>query len=263
MSTLTVLSPAPLQGAVVTLGATPLVIGRTATCDLRLDDPCVSGTHAVIQSVNGHHEIEDLRSRNGTRVNGAPVTTSRPLSHRDVIQFGNVQVCYEENAAARNASLQTVTALPSVNFAARDQSARDQLNNIGGNQYNQYVQQIRHERDGLLRDVLSTRTRARWLLLLSLLLHLAGVAMAIPFARNVTELLKAQHLPVTYQEVVNKLMVPEWQGLPVIVIGGFVIVAAHSLTIAGIVLHLIAASRRRRLESTIGGLCPPPGGIAS
>ncbi|MFJ8827080.1 FHA domain-containing protein [Streptomyces sp. NPDC102467] len=221
---LTVLSPGTLRGTTVDVSRGPFLVGRAAACDLRLDDPCVSGTHAVLHPVKGPLDrvvrvvVEDLHSRNGTRVNDGPVTTARPLSHGDVIRFGTVEARYEQGAAAHNASLQTVTALPSAGFAAYDRRGRGRL---------------------------STRTGARRLIALSLILHLAAIAMAVVFTRRVVDLVKAAHRPVNFHEVTQRLMTPEWRGLPVAVIGGLVAVTACSLTIAGIVLHLVAASRRR------------------
>ncbi len=51
-----------------------IVIGRTVTAGVHVDDPRVSRVHAVIRRRDGTWELEDHRSANGTFVDGKPVT---------------------------------------------------------------------------------------------------------------------------------------------------------------------------------------------
>lgn len=77
----------------VTLDARVLV-GRSPKCDLQLRHPSISGEHAILQW-NGHTwGVRDLGSRNGTRVNGAPVDPSagQVLVAGDALQFGHYPV---------------------------------------------------------------------------------------------------------------------------------------------------------------------------
>jgi pSer/pThr/pTyr-binding forkhead associated (FHA) protein len=64
-----------------------LSIGRRAYNDLMLDDLTVSGEHAVLHRVRGETVIQDLNSRNGTLVDGVPVTR-RALVDGDHIEIG-------------------------------------------------------------------------------------------------------------------------------------------------------------------------------
>jgi putative nucleotidyltransferase with HDIG domain len=68
-----------------------LIAGRTAQCDLQLDDPSVSRRHCSIALDNGVLRVQDLQSANGTFVNERPVTdaTARP---GDLIRLGAVIV---------------------------------------------------------------------------------------------------------------------------------------------------------------------------
>lgn len=63
------------------------IIGRHPGCDIVLEDGAVSRQHAVVVLSDGQVTIEDLRSRNGTAVNGRPVTAPRKLEHGDEIQI--------------------------------------------------------------------------------------------------------------------------------------------------------------------------------
>ena len=67
------------------------IIGRDASCDLVLADPRVSQIHARVQRQGPTWVLEDLASRNGTALNGAPVQThrSRRLSVGDILTFAS------------------------------------------------------------------------------------------------------------------------------------------------------------------------------
>jgi len=78
------------------LGRRELVLGRDPECDWWVDDPRVSREHARISDEEGEHLLEDLGSRNGTRVNGALVTHAVALRDGDVIELGSaVTLRYE------------------------------------------------------------------------------------------------------------------------------------------------------------------------
>ena len=64
-----------------------IIVGRTAQCDLHLDDPSVSRRHCSIAFDNGLLRVQDLQSANGTFVNERPTTdgTARP---GDLIRLG-------------------------------------------------------------------------------------------------------------------------------------------------------------------------------
>lgn len=63
-------------------------IGRSASSDIRLDDPTVSRRHAVIaRTPEGDMSALDDRSTNGILVNGIAVDWS-PVSDGDVLQVG-------------------------------------------------------------------------------------------------------------------------------------------------------------------------------
>ncbi|MBL4687263.1 MAG: response regulator [Nannocystaceae bacterium] len=65
-----------------------IVIGRDPECTIHLRDSSVSRAHVRVHALaDGSHELVDLRSSNGTRVNGERVTKAR-LRHGDRIGVG-------------------------------------------------------------------------------------------------------------------------------------------------------------------------------
>jgi HD-GYP domain-containing protein (c-di-GMP phosphodiesterase class II) len=75
----------------VSLDAPQVVIGRSTEADLQLNDKFISKKHARILVVHNSYYIEDLSSRNGTMVNGEPVTRIR-LVNQDVIRLGRTDM---------------------------------------------------------------------------------------------------------------------------------------------------------------------------
>jgi DNA-binding NtrC family response regulator len=71
--------PLPSTGAIV--------IGRSETADLRIDDAQVSRLHARLALDDGRVAISDLGSQQGTYVNGVPLSGERALQPGDRIQL--------------------------------------------------------------------------------------------------------------------------------------------------------------------------------
>lgn len=67
-------------------------IGRAATNTIRVDDPFVSGEHAVASARGDELWLEDLGSTNGTFVNRRQIAGPTPLQPGDVIQVGQVKI---------------------------------------------------------------------------------------------------------------------------------------------------------------------------
>ena len=68
-------------------------VGREASNQVVIDDPALSGEHAVIIPVGNDHILEDLQSVNGTFVNGVRVSR-HILQHGDVIELGAFYLRY-------------------------------------------------------------------------------------------------------------------------------------------------------------------------
>jgi predicted component of type VI protein secretion system len=64
------------------------LIGRSAECQLALDDPLVSRKHAAIRVSKDGVTVEDLGSRNGVLVNGAKIEGQRAIGDDDRVTIG-------------------------------------------------------------------------------------------------------------------------------------------------------------------------------
>ena len=64
------------------------VVGRSADCQLSLDDPLVSRRHALLTVQGGNVWVEDLGSRNGVLVNGDRIEGRRRIGDADRITIG-------------------------------------------------------------------------------------------------------------------------------------------------------------------------------
>lgn len=67
------------------------VIGRSADCDVRLEEAAVSRHHAEVAWHVVAYELRDLASQNGSYVNGQQVSRA-PLHDGDLLEFGLVQL---------------------------------------------------------------------------------------------------------------------------------------------------------------------------
>jgi hypothetical protein len=77
-----------------------MTIGRDERCEIRLADSRVSRRHARVRVQRGVAKLEDLGSRNGTRVGGRDLNGLYTLANGDLISFGGsiaARFAYDEN----------------------------------------------------------------------------------------------------------------------------------------------------------------------
>jgi len=77
-----------------------MVVGRVAGTDVQLEDDSVSRRHAEVVMSSRSVVLKDLGSANGTTVNGQPLTGEVTLKSGDIIQFGVVEMAYENGAGS-------------------------------------------------------------------------------------------------------------------------------------------------------------------
>jgi hypothetical protein len=328
---LVVLAPESFRGRQIELAADYLTVGREPTCDVCLDDPHVSRTHAALQRRDGAVYLQDLGSSGGTFVNGNPATRVQ-LRQGDVITFASVQARFEAAplVAAETQAMPTQAGpwagavSPPMSPASRvpespggaspagaspagvspdrappgraapggaspvaaapvaaerpepnptefqpanpvrydiGQQHGQVISNVGRDQYNAHVQQVIQQRDSFLREVAATRTKARWLVWLGLLLFVAGFAL---FAAADLNFLK--QIASDFQS--NGTSPPPTDpfgrpifGVPSGLLGWAIGAIGALMLVIGIVLHIVATSRRRRVERNYPLPVPwPPNG---
>ena len=74
------------------LGDGQFVVGRSAGCQLSLDDPLVSRRHAMIVVARESVTVEDLESRNGVLVNGTRIAERTTIQPGDKILIGSQEL---------------------------------------------------------------------------------------------------------------------------------------------------------------------------
>ena len=69
----------------IPLSGKPLILGRSSKCDLKLQDPMVSGKHcAFLINEEGKATVKDLDSSNGTFVNGFKIAETHVMMDDEV-----------------------------------------------------------------------------------------------------------------------------------------------------------------------------------
>ena len=67
-------------------------LGSGPGCRVRIPHPSISRQHAVIFVHDGHAEIEDSGSRNGTRVNGRSIRKREAFDVGQTLTLGSIKV---------------------------------------------------------------------------------------------------------------------------------------------------------------------------
>src|SRR5258705_6873784 len=74
-------------------------IGRADSCEIRVDDPMVSASHAEIVEVDGQYQIRDLDSRRGTYVGSKKVKQAQ-LRDGDELMIGPMRMRFQSDSIA-------------------------------------------------------------------------------------------------------------------------------------------------------------------
>jgi hypothetical protein len=85
----------------VDLAKDEILIGRGPECHVTIDDPMLSRRHARIELGGAGPVIEDLRSRNGTQLNGAALVGSATLQDGDRIRLGTQELVFVAQSSSK------------------------------------------------------------------------------------------------------------------------------------------------------------------
>jgi pSer/pThr/pTyr-binding forkhead associated (FHA) protein len=86
-------------GRSIALTKRVMILGRSPDCDIRVDNPVVSGRHLRLIFDGNAWVVEDLQSRNGTAVNGRAVTKQALKSGDTLIVSAKIRFVIEYKAA--------------------------------------------------------------------------------------------------------------------------------------------------------------------
>jgi pSer/pThr/pTyr-binding forkhead associated (FHA) protein len=84
-----------LGGKRLVVGSAGATLGRSRQCDVMVDDPNVSRTHAEIRPRGGSWVLTDLNSTNGSRLNGRRLQAPEVLKPGDEIELGTSLLTFE------------------------------------------------------------------------------------------------------------------------------------------------------------------------
>ena len=100
--------PPALVGRQWPLLATEQILGRSPSCQVFVDDPQLSKTHARIMVLGARVALVDLQSTNGTQVSGDPLVPQQPreLANNDLLQIGNLVFKFLEQGNLESVSIQ-------------------------------------------------------------------------------------------------------------------------------------------------------------
>lgn len=227
----------------IPLSATTTTVGRSGDQAALLDDPTVSRRHAAIEVRHGRMTLHDLDSRNGTYLNGTRIHGPAELHVGDVVTFGNVDTQVVGADGGRQDRGRQDGGQYDVSFQAGQQNAH-QINMAGRDQINY----IRAERESFLADISATKTKGRWLVTFGFLCLAAGFCLFGYGIIGFIQLVPGMTADTPASEV--SLFGPEvFGGVRLGVLGFGLATLGSFVLIAGIVLHVSAAARLRRLQS--------------
>jgi hypothetical protein len=214
-----------------------------------INDPFVSRSHARLDLGQDGLLLEDLGSASGTTVNGRPCVTPTLLRDGDIVSFAQVQARVglartrppEQDAQDRRTGTLPPTDVARTHFDVGHQVGGS-ISNVGRDQY---IQHVIASRESFAREIASTKTKARYLVWIGFLLFIASGALGLygwhRYSDNLTS--TGSDSPTTMASFFRSY-------------ASFIVVAAAInllgvvLLVIGSVLHIVAASRRKRLLSS-------------
>lgn len=246
----------------VEVGPSPVMLGRGSDAEVAIMAPTVSRHHAVLRGHHGEVWVEDVGSKSGSRLNGEPLQSARRIRPGDTLELGGVRlkVRYGLDPTAlampnhdRSPALPWPTVVPAVRtpadpvrFTIEGQSGAT-INNVGRDHV--FVQQVQ-QRASFVKEIAATRTKARVLVWLGLALLVAGFGgFLLIWSRNavgITQMSTGKR--GQFDELFANFFGPQWFGLPAAAWAIAATAAGQVLIVVGIVLHIVATARRRRVD---------------
>ena len=239
------IGPGPRAGRRTELSTHPLsVVGRDPASDIVFADETVSRRHASLRRQDGETWLADLNSTGGTYVNGERLLTPRRLVPGDRIDLGALQLRYVAGDTATTSSVPRISEPPPAARFDVDRQAAGMINNVGRDQHLAYLH-VQQQRESFAREVASTRTKARWLVWLGVLVSIGGMVLYGKVFLGIVELFVGwtrngasgpPDMSVFFERLGDAVV-----GIGIGALG-------MVLLLLGVVFHVVATARRRRVE---------------
>lgn len=221
-----------------------VMIGRDPTSDVVFADDTVSRRHASLRWQHGEAWLADLDSTGGTYVNAERLAAPRRLAPGDRIDLGGLQLRFVTNDAAATTFVPRVAEpSPAARFDV-DRQTGGMINNVGRDQHLAYLH-VQQQRESFAREVARTRTKARWLIWLGVLVSIGGMVLYGKVFLGIVELFTGWSRNGA-SESPDMSQFFERMGDAVVGIG--IGALGMVLLVLGVVFHVVATSRRRRVE---------------
>ena len=111
----------PQGRTIVELTDARYVVGKAADADVVLTgDSTVSAVHAMLERVGQRWFIKDLKSRNGTIVNGERLVGEQALRDRDELVLGKSRLVFFAQQARRDPTTDVISPAPDLTRRQRD-----------------------------------------------------------------------------------------------------------------------------------------------
>ena len=104
-----------------------MTLGRGPDSDLVLTNPLVSRRHAQLTWDGQRFLLQDLGSKNGTRINGAAIAAPTPLSDGDSLELADSRLQFQMSAPTVTAVLAPQDQAISVDIARHEVKVRGEL----------------------------------------------------------------------------------------------------------------------------------------
>jgi len=107
-----------------------MLVGREVECSITLDSGHISRYHAKISLLNGDVVVEDLRSTNGTFINGRRISAPQSVSVGDEVRFHEISFrLVSDDEGSGDADATVFQSAPAV-ASTKDTSARKVTNSV-------------------------------------------------------------------------------------------------------------------------------------
>ena len=161
--------------------------------------------------------------------------------------FASVRARLESGATVADET-NTMSARPTEAAMVHqiDEQRAGVINNVDRDQYISHVQYVDQQRENFLREVAGTKTKARWLAWTGFLMFVVGfgifAAADLSFIKGINDAIQNGGEPPPTISPFGR----EIGGVPFGLAGWALAALGSILLIVGIVLHIVATSRRRR-----------------